>query len=329
MSKNTRLTNNKGVSLAMAVWLAHDDYDYADENVEVEGDLVSVTTFIQPTRKFILSQMVPKQEEQVLDVLDMLSSTMGTAIHNNVEHAWRNYKSGMKRLGYLQKIIDKVRINPDSIEKGTIPVFLEQRFYREIDGVTLSGKFDSIINGTINDTKTTSTYAWTSGNKDEDYRIQLSIYRWLNPEKIYSNIGYIQLVFTDWSKMFVGKQPNYPEHKLKELKIELMSLEETETWIKNKLREIRANIGIPQSKMVTCSEKELWMSEPKFKYYNDPEKAKLGGRSTRTFDTMHEAQAFKVSKGKGAIVPIKGEPKACGYCPAFGICQQKDLYQHD
>jgi len=32
------------------------------------------------------------------------------------------------------------------------------------------------------------------------------------------------------------------------------------------------------------------------------------------------------SQGKGVIKEVPGEPKACGYCPAYAACTQKDRY---
>ena len=59
----------------------------------------------------------------------------------------------------------------------------------------------------------------------------------------------------------------------------------------------------------------------------DPAKANdPAARSTKNFDNLAEANAFKAEKGKGVVVTKLGEPKACEYCPAFDICKQKDAY---
>lgn len=325
------IKNDSGLSLAMSVWLAHDDYDNGASEV-IDGEVISVTTLMKPTRQFILSQMVPPSED-LPDVVDQISARFGHAIHDSVENAWLHYNKSMTKLGFPEKVISNVMVNPSDEQLATninaIPVYLEQRAFRKIDGVTISGKFDQIINGEINDTKTTSVYTYLNGSKQEDYRIQLSIYRWLNPKKITSEIGYIQHVFTDWQRMMTKQNPDYPKHRVVEYKVVLMSLAETEAWIRNKLAEIRKNIGLSQDNMIRCNDKQLWRSDPKWKYYSKPESVKAGGRATKNFDDPASANAHLSSAGKGVVVLVPGKVKACGYCFAFPICKQKDEYEHE
>lgn len=323
-----RLANATGIGLAMAVWLAHDDYtDGADQHPD--KTLISATTLIKPTRQFVLSARV-LPTEHTTDVTDLISSSFGTAIHDSVEHAWHNYPTALKRLGHPQKVIDSVRINPTDEElesdNSIIPVYLEQRYMREIGGVVISGKFDQIIDGSINDIKTTSVYTYLNSSKVEDYRIQLSIYRWLNPEKVTSDIGYIQHVFTDWQRMMVKQNPNYPTHRVIETKLILMSLEETEEWIINKLTEMSENYDLDQDDMVRCSDKELWRSDPVWKYYADPNKTK---RSTKNFTDPAKANSHLAKAGKGIVKMIPGKVRACSYCNAFSVCKQREEYDHE
>ena len=44
------------------------------------------------------------------------------------------------------------------------------------------------------------------------------------------------------------------------------------------------------------------------------------------FDKESEAVLFQQEKGKGIIIKEAGEPKACGYCSAFTICEQRQRY---
>jgi hypothetical protein len=89
----------------------------------------------------------------------------------------------MASLGYPQDIIDRVIVNPtpEDLKPDSIPVYMELRSFKEIDGVRVSGKFDFVAEGKVEDFKSTSTFAWKSGDKVEDYRLQGSIYRWLTP----------------------------------------------------------------------------------------------------------------------------------------------------
>jgi len=321
------LTNVTGISMAMAVWLARNEYN-SGADIAPKGELISATTLLKSTRSFILGNRVP-QEESTVDVLDLVPSKLGHAIHASVEDAWRNYHQAMKDLGYPQRVIDAIRINPETVEDGEIPVYLEQRYFKEIDGVIVSGQLDQLIDGQLNDTKTTSVYAYINGSKVEDYRLQMSIYRWLAPERVTSDIAMIQHMFTDWQRSMARQNPNYPQSRLVEFPVELMSLSETELWIKNKLAEIRANVNLPEPDIIRCTDKELWRSEPKYKYYADVEKAKAGGRSTKNFDNPQDAATHQAKAGKGVVITVPGQVKACGYCPAFPICTQKDDYDHE
>ena len=75
----TALTNTAGLSLAMAVWLAHDEYtDGAEEH---QGkNLISATSLLKPTRQFVLSNRLTPQDTQV-DVTDMIAAQLGHAVH--------------------------------------------------------------------------------------------------------------------------------------------------------------------------------------------------------------------------------------------------------
>ena len=331
---NAPLTNTKGFGLAMAVWLAHDDYDAA-AGIPTEHagkNMISITSLLKPVRQLVLANRLPPSERQE-DTADFIASRFGHAIHDSIEAAWtRGYAKALSRLGYPRKMIEKVRINPgpDELVDGVIPVYLEQRAFRSVvvDGVeiVISGKFDAVINGEVNDTKTTSAYTFVSGSKTEDYRIQMSAYRWLNPEMVTSDIGRIQHVFTDWQRSQAKINPAYPQDRIQEVKIELMGLAEIEAWIKSRIREIILNQSREEPDLVRCTPDELWMSPPQFKYYSDPKKAAEGGRSTKNFPNYPAAAAYANKQGKGVVITVESEPKACGYCPAFDLCTQKNEY---
>lgn len=329
---NVQITNTNNLSLAMAVWLAHEDYtDGSDEHPG--KDVISVTTLLKPVRQLVLSHRLPPQE-RIVDLVDLIPSVLGRAIHNSIEDAWRQgYHQAMRKLGMPKKLIEKVRINPQDHElqadPGIVPIYLEQRYFREIDGIIISGKFDQIINGELNDTKTTSVYTYMHNTKEEDYRLQGSLYRWINPEKVTSDQIRIQHVFTDWQRSASRTQKNYPPHRVVEKVIQLLTLEETEAWIRARIREIIRNQDLPEPEIVRCSEKDLWRSDPVYKYYPDAKKAQEGGRSTKNFDDLAEANMHLNQMGKGVVITVPGVVRACSYCPAFELCSQRLEYEQD
>lgn len=184
-----------------------------------------------------------------------------------------------------------------------------------------------VLDGTLHDFKSTSTFSYTKGSKDEDYRLQGSIYRWLNQDKITDDHMYIEFIFTDWMKARAKADLDYPQTRVYSYRIDLYSIEEIEAWMTAKIREFEAAADLSEDEIPHCTDKELWMDAPIYKYFANP--AKTDGRSTKNFTTLHEANAHLATAGKGVVITVPGTPKACAYCSAFPLCSQKDLYSYD
>jgi hypothetical protein len=321
-----RVSNNNDISLPLAVWLLNDEYDYQnDENY------ISATRLMRPLRHLVLPHRIPPAQRQMPDVQDFIPSALGKSLHDSIEKAWTTgYRRALKMLGYTDDIIDHVRINPVTPEEGTIPIYIEQRAKRTVvvngKAYVIGGKFDMVMEGQVMDNKSTTAYTWVFGGKDEDYRLQGSIYRWLNPEKITEDTIRINFIFTDWQKMQAKTNPNYPQRRVMHKDVPLLSVEETEAWIIWKLTQVQKHMDTPEAQLPECTDEELWRSDPAYKYYSDP--TKTSGRSTKNFDSLVEAQQFwKVEKGgKGIVITVPGEVKRCSYCESFDICTQKDRY---
>lgn len=324
-----RVSNNLDISLPIAVWLLHDEYDYVDK-----PNYVSATSLMKPVRQLILSKRVPK-EKQAPDVSEYIARALGHAIHTAIEHAWVNGKeTPLELLGYSKEIIERIVVNPSPEQlrasNDIIPVYFEQRGFREVDvngtTYTIGGKFDMVAEGIVQDFKSTSVWSWIKGTKDDDYSRQGSIYRWLHKDKIEEDYIRINFIFTDWQKSMVKTNPAYPQKRVEYKDIPLTSEKETESWIRSRLLLIERYKDAPESEIPECTDEELWRSLPKFKFFSDPAKAKdPNARSTKNFDDLNEARKFQAEKGgKGVIVTVPGEPKACAYCPAFHACTQKD-----
>lgn len=321
-----KVTNRAGISLPIAVWLLHDDYDYnPDERY------ISATSIMRPIRQIVLSSRIPADQREA-DVQDFLASSIGTAIHDSIEMAWRKSgKIALKRLGFPAEVADSLLINPTPEELKANPnaltCYMEQRVTKQIGGYKIGGKFDMILDGRLFDHKTTSVYAYLLGSKDDDYGMQGGIYRWLNPDKVLDPHIHINFIFTDWQKAQVAQNPNYPKLKTQEYPVLMVDPAEVERYLHEKLRQLDRYWDAPEDELPRCTDKELWRSEPKYKYYADPAKMNVpGSRSSKNFDDQAEASAHLKAAGKGAIKTIPGEVKACPYCPAFQNCKQKDEY---
>lgn len=316
-------TNKNNLSMALAMFLAYDDYDLQDK---AENQL-SVTDLLKPTRQLILRQRVAKKEDaELVDVTSRTSSAIGRAIHNTMEDIIKDpikREIALVNLGVPKRVRDKIIVNPEGeVPAGMIPVYLEQRSHREIDGYIISGKYDLVWDGRVEDNKSTGTFTYTNKTKDEDYVLQGSIYRWLNPEIIFDDFMAINYLFTDWKKFEQLQRPDvYPPADAHTQRFDLLTIENTEAFIRGRIREIKAYKDADEPSLPECTAKELWMSEPVFKYYADPNKMT---RATKNFTSAGEAAAYKAKQGKGIVVEVSGEAKACAYCAGYELCSQKD-----
>lgn len=340
-----KITNKGNIPLGLAVWLMHDEYDYINT-----PNYISATQLMKPIRQIILPSRVPKEQRE-FDLEDRISAALGHSLHDSIEKAWlKGYRTNLKKLGYPEKVLDRVLINPTEKEleavKDPIPVYLEQRAFKPIvvNGTTytVGGKFDMATEGIVNDNKSTTAYTWVYGGRDEDYKLQGSLYRWLNTEGFYDPecadpIGVqritedfirINFIFTDWQRASAKQNPNYPQSRLQSKDIPLMLAQETEAWVRNKIALVHKYKDKPEHEIPECTDEELWKSDPVFKYYSDPKKT--DGRSTKNFDNLVEAKKHHMSKGgKGIVITVPGEVKRCTYCDAYPVCSQRKRYFHD
>lgn len=313
-------SNRTGIPLSLAVYLASDNYDYNSD-----PHTISVTTLLKPLRQIILGARVP-EEMGVTDISQLVQARMGQAIHDAIERSWlENFQQSLKALGYPPGVIKNVLINPTEAElyDGCIPVYLEQRESKQLGKWTISGKFDFVGDGRVEDFKTTSTYTWIKGVKDEDYILQGSFYKWLNPKKVTQDVMAIQFIFTDWSALKARTERGYPPARSMEKVLTLRPPAETERFAVHKLNQIETLWDAEQDALPLCTSEELWRSDPVWKYYKNPASDKPGGRSTKNFDNEHDARLIFVSDGSvGKVKEVHGLADACKYCKAFPVCAQ-------
>jgi hypothetical protein len=313
----SKYANQSAVPLSLAVFLATDNYDH-------DSATISATSLIKPLRQIILGSRVPEDISPV-DLVQMVPSRIGSSIHDAIERSWKeHYQVALESLGYPKRVIEKVRINPnpDHLTDGEIPIYLEQRAHKQVGKFTISGKYDFIGDGRVEDFKTTSTYTAMNHTNDEKYIWQGSIYRWLNPKIITRDEMAIQFIFTDWSKAKAMADPKYPQQRIQQRILPLKSIQETDAFIIRKLSQIEHYWDLPEAELPLCTDADLWRSEPVFKYYKNPEKRT---RSTKNFDNFHDAQLRCIEDGNvGVVVEQPGQVTACKYCAAFAVCSQKD-----
>lgn len=313
---------DSSTDLITGVWLASTSFHY--DFSEPKPNEISATTLMKSVRQIVLSTRVP-QELVVEDISSLVSRAMGTVIHNDIERVWKDKEVRDKALTELNQpkgMIDSIEVNPEDEDVG-VPVYVEQRVGKELNGYYITGKYDFVVDGVVTDVKTTSTYAWTSPSKDKDYILQGSIYRWLNQDKITADHIRINFIFTDWSSGRASRSADYPQKPTMFRDYNLLSVDETEAFLSGKIQAIKQYMDADEDQIPHCTPEELWQEDPVFKYYRDPTKTT---RSTKNFDNKQEAMVYMATTGKGdgIILEVPGQAKACLYCTAFPVCSQKD-----
>lgn len=292
-------TNTKKIPLPLAVMLATDTYDYINK-----PKTISATTLLKSTKSIILSSKIP---EVKADIASYVPSRMGTALHDGMEAAWKHPIEPLKKLGYSDDVITKI------IDDITFEV----RSSKEVNGYTVTGKYDCVMDGVVHDLKSTSVWGWVFGDTDKFVK-QLSIYKWLNPDVITEDIGKIMYWFTDWSAKAALKS-DYPQFRILEKALTLdLNIED---FIIGKLAEI--DTAIATGNAPDCTAKELWRKPDTWAYYANPNNLV---RATKVFNDSSLAHEWKGSKGKGTTIHRPGSVGACNYCNARDICSQAESY---
>lgn len=324
-----KLTNQENHSLSIGIWLATDWYDH---NRWPGRDHLSATGLLKPVRMILLSQRAAEKQKSngTRDISQDIPSRIGTAIHAGIEKAWLkgDVKANLIRLGYPARVARQVKVNPTpqdlNADPDIIPVYVEQRFHKEFEGFIIDGEFDFCGQGVLEDFKSTGVWSFMNSSNDEKYVLQGSIYRWLAPGIITADYMRIQHIFTDWSKMdaMIRKKKGYPRSRIVPKTYPLLSLNETQSYIRNKINQVKAHRDTHESALPQCPPEELWQSPPRYKYFSNP----ANTRCQKSFNSYAEAHTHMMNTGKGTIRETPGQVRRCGYCDGFDLCTQKDVY---
>jgi hypothetical protein len=291
-----QLTNKYGLPTPIVEYAEYLSTFY-DGPSQDNKNVISVTTLIKPLRQLLLRSHY-NYVDQVKDVSDILATSNGTSIHQVFEEA-------MTSKGHTA---EKRIIKPFMLENGV--------------EYQISGSTDLIYNGQIIDLKTTSVYRYMSDDI-EDYKLQLSMYRWLNG--IDNHIGVILFAFTDWSSSKARSDSQYPRTRWSYKEIPLLNDTEVEQYIHDKLSKYDMYHSDSEEipKLPPCSDEELWRTEEKYAVHKNNNK-----RAVKLFNSNKDAHDYILAHKDGNIMNIKhrpGQVKRCNYCDFTGICTQYDL----
>jgi hypothetical protein len=224
-----RIVNKSGLSEIIFKYLQQDFYDGTP-------DSISATTLLKPVQEYWLTKRHDSEIE--VDASSRIWTLFGSSIHAVLEKLEGNYEQ-------------------------------EERLFAEIDGVKISGKFDIIEGTKLYDFKCTSAWTLKYGSRLEEWKEQLSIYRWLYKASrcvTLDDTAIIVAILRDWAKRELLRVENYPKLPIVEVPIELMSLKDTEKMIKKKLKLIAKYKDIEDEELLECTLKQTWYNEKQDKH---------------------------------------------------------------
>lgn len=305
------------LSESLGVWLATDNYTGGGD-----ARTISATELLKSTRQIVLSRRVDTAQATP-NLNSLVASRIGQAIHNAIETAWTG-PGLIQALEAMGLPASKYIVNPTGVvPPGMLAVYVEQRNTKEIDGWSVTGQYDIVIVGLLHDVKSTKGFVVQKRLHEKKWKMQGSIYRWLNPEVITDDSVVIECVVLDWTAASAAASPDYPQQQWVSIRLKLESIRETELFIRRKLAEITEHLDSPESELPECTDEDLWRDEPSYAYYANPEAT---GRCTKKFDTLREANLHLAEKGKGRVETRPGQVKACAYCSAAPLCTQRLRY---
>lgn len=304
-------TNERNIPLSVAVWLARDLYDK-------DPSYISGSELQRSNRQIVLGRRVSTD----IDLSHVLAARLGNAINDAIDAAWKSDRlmQYVELAGFNP--LFEYDVNPVIPTPGKTPIYIQKRYEEPFLWGVLSGAPDMILNGRLLDYKSTSVFLYQK-KTPADYIWQLTTYRYLAREYISDDTAVIQFILKDWSRMRAAKDPNYPQTPTPTMLVRVGSAEQCKARLESRITDLGGLMSADDADLPFCTDEELWLDPPRFAYYSNPH-ALPTARATRVFDTAAEAQAFQASKGgSGRIDMRKGEPKACDYCPASTICQQR------
>lgn len=304
-------TNTRDIPLSIAVWLAREMYDR-------DPSFISGSELARGDRQLVLSRRVADRD---IDLSQLLAARLGNAINDAIDAAWKSDRlMEYVRLAGFNPLFE-YEVNPVLPDPGKTPIYIQRRYDERLLNYTLSGAPDMILGGRLFDYKSTSVFLYQK-KKPEDYLWQLTTYRYLARDLITDNVATIQFILKDWSKAR-AKDPNYPQTPTPTMLVPVGSADVCKGRLESRIAHLNNLMDVDDSEIPFCTDEELWLDPPRFAYYKNPHAAP-NARATRVFDTIAEATAHQAAQGGvGRIDTRKGEPRACEYCAASTICQQR------
>jgi hypothetical protein len=223
---------NDGLPEIIYEYLSKDFYDG-----DKVADSISATTLLKPTQEIMLLRR--HKEEITVNASDRIWSLFGSSVHAVLEGGFQGKYEQEERL------FRKVKIG--------------RKEY------TISGKFDLIKDNVIHDFKVTSAFTLMFNSRVDEWKEQLSTYRWLKFPRILAKTGKIIAILRDWTAKNLSKE-NYPKSPIVEIEIDLMDYKDVDKMVEKKLKEIARYETSKDEELPECTKAERWFNQKKDEY---------------------------------------------------------------
>ena len=251
----------------------------------------SVTSLLKGLREAILE----RRHETEQDVADCIWMLFGTAAHN---------------------VLESQQETPDQIKECNVKT--------EIDGITISGRFDlyDAKTKTVTDYKTCTVWKIIFGDVT-DWRMQTLMYAYMLRQSGFDvERGEVVAVMRDHSKRDAKYKPDYPNYPVKRIvfKFKPEDFAYIERWLIDKVAEIKIAEQMPDDQLPLCTPDQRFNSGDKYAVMKKGRK-----KAMRVLDDHSVASAWMSSNGGDYIEERKGEDKKClEYC---SVCQYCSYWQ--
>ena len=305
--------NKHKFSKIVRMWLEANDYDH-------HPGTRSASALIAPVRKTILYERHP--DELDVDYEDLIAPRYGDALHASLEKVFK----GKKGFDTERRMFGNVHIDG--------PAYI------------ISGKFDLLVKQPQNklhlwDGKSTSAWGIIYGSHKADWSKQISIYRWLiynDPHYENWSVDDVANIFawcTDWQRSRAKQSKDYPATRVVEMTVDLMPYEETEAFIKERLRGLLQAEKLQDQNLPYCTNEELWKDPDEYAVMKEGRKSAVRAH----FKSEEECNEFIATvtkdQDKHYIEARPSKARRCGYCGARPVCHQyrelkaQDLIEED
>lgn len=247
----------------------------------------SVTSLLKGIRESILE----RRHETEQDVADMIWMLFGTAAHN---------------------ILESQQETDDQLKECSVET--------EIDGITISGRFDlyDASTKTVTDYKTCSVWKVLFGDY-EDWRLQTLMYAYMLRQSGFDvEHGEIVAVMRDHSKRDAKYKPEYPDYPVKRIVFNFTESDFSyiENFLNDSVELIKECELLPDDELPLCTPEQRFNSGDKYAVM-----AKGKKRALRVLDSKEEAEQWLAGNGGDYIEERKGEDKKClEYCSVCKFC---------